>query len=58
MQERVFRYLCQGLSNADIANELGRSEFTVANHAKAVLKAFGVRSRSALIAEAMKRGLL
>jgi DNA-binding CsgD family transcriptional regulator len=58
MQERVFRYLCQGLSNADIASELGRSEFTVANHAKAVLKAFAVRSRSALIAEAMKRGLL
>jgi len=42
----------------EIARELGRSEFTVANHAKAVLKAFGVRSRSALIAEAMKRGLV
>jgi len=58
MQQRVFGYLCQGLSNVEIARELGRSEFTVANHAKAVLKAFGVRSRSALIAEAMKRGLV
>jgi DNA-binding CsgD family transcriptional regulator len=58
MQQRVFRYLCQGLSNAQIAAELGRSEFTVANHAKAVLKAFGVSSRSALIAQAMKRGLI
>jgi DNA-binding CsgD family transcriptional regulator len=58
MQTRIFHHLCEGMSNADIASSIGRSEHTVANHAKAVLKVFGVSSRSALIAEAMKRGLL
>lgn len=58
MQERVFRHICEGLSNAEIAARLGRSENTVANHAKAVLKSFGVSTRGALIALAMKRGLL
>jgi DNA-binding CsgD family transcriptional regulator len=58
MQQRVFGHLCQGLSNAEIAEILGRSENTVANHAKAVLKAFHVSSRSALVAEAARRGLL
>jgi DNA-binding CsgD family transcriptional regulator len=58
MQRRVFRYLCDGMSNATIAEKIGRSENTVANHAKAVLKAFDVSSRSALVATAMKRGLI
>lgn len=58
MQDRVFRYICEGLSNAEIAARLGRSENTVANHAKAVLKTFGVSNRPALIALALKRGLL
>lgn len=58
MQRRVFTYLCDGLTNADIAQKIGRSENTVANHAKAVLRAFDVSSRSALLATAMKRGLL
>lgn len=58
MQERVFRYICEGLSNADIAQRLGRSENAVANYAKAVLKTFGVSNRPALIALALKRGLL
>lgn len=58
MQKRIFGYLCEGLSNEEIAMKLGRSKSTVANHAKAVLKTFGVSSRSALIADAMRRGLL
>ena len=58
MQRRVFGYLCDGLTNADIARKIGRAENTVANHAKAVLKAFDVSSRSALLATAMKRGLV
>ena len=58
MQRRVFRYLCEGLSNAAIAQKIGRAENTVANHAKAVLKAFDVSSRSALVASAIKQGLL
>lgn len=58
MQRRVFGYLCNGLTNAAIAQKIGRAENTVANHAKAVLKAFEVSSRSALVAAAMKRGLI
>ncbi|MGZ3496336.1 MAG: response regulator transcription factor [Vulcanimicrobiaceae bacterium] len=58
MQRRVFEALCRGLSNAQIAQEIGRSEFTVRNHVKVIFKTFGVRSRSSLIAEAMKRDLI
>jgi DNA-binding CsgD family transcriptional regulator len=57
MRERVFRLLCEGKSNAEIAALLGISVATVANHAKAVLKAFSVSSRHALLAEAARRGL-
>jgi DNA-binding CsgD family transcriptional regulator len=58
VQRKVFDYICQGLSNADIAEQMGRSEFTVRNHVKALLKRFGVSSRSALVAEAIRRNLL
>lgn len=58
MQRKVFEAICQGLSNREIAEQLGRSEFTVRNHVKAVLHRFGVSSRSALIAEALKRKML
>ncbi len=58
MRERVFRLLCEGKSNVEIASLLGITVSTVANHAKAVLKAFSVSSRHALVAEAMRRGML
>jgi DNA-binding CsgD family transcriptional regulator len=58
MQEREFRYICEELTNADIAATIGRSENTVANHAKAVLKVFRVSSSSAPMSVAMKKGLL
>ncbi len=58
MQRKVFDGICRGLSNADIAEELGRAEFTVRNHVKELFKRFNVNSRSALIAQAMKRNLL
>lgn len=58
MQRKVFDGICRGLSNAEIAKELSRSEFTVANHVKALLKTFRVASRSALLAEAMRRKML
>ena len=58
MQRRVFEELCQGKSNAAISMALGRSEFTITNHIKQIFKAFGVKSRSALIAEAIRRGLV
>jgi DNA-binding CsgD family transcriptional regulator len=58
MREKVFRLLCEGKSNVEMASQLGITVSTVANHAKAVLKEFGVNSRHALIAEAMKRNLV
>lgn len=58
MQQKVFDGICRGLSNAEIAREIGRSEFTVANHVKVLLRTFGVSSRSALLAEAVRLNML
>jgi DNA-binding CsgD family transcriptional regulator len=57
MPLQVFRLLCEGRSTDDIAKAINRSEFTVRNHIKALLKTFKVNSRSALVAEAARRGL-
>jgi DNA-binding CsgD family transcriptional regulator len=57
-QQRVFEEVCRGKSTAEIAKSLGRSEHTINNQIKAVFKAFGVKSRSALLVEAARRGLL
>jgi len=54
MQQRVFEELCKGLSTAQIAANLGRSEYTIKNHIKLIFKAFGVKSRAALIAQVVK----
>jgi DNA-binding CsgD family transcriptional regulator len=58
MQRRVFAEVCLGKSTAAIAKSLGRSEFTVSNHIKAIFKAFDVNSRPALIAAAVRQGLV
>jgi DNA-binding CsgD family transcriptional regulator len=58
MQQRVFDELCQGKSTSEIAGSLQRSEWTISNHIKEIFKAFGVKSRSALLAEAVRRGLI
>ncbi len=51
-QQAVYEHLVRGLSTREIARELGRSEFTVRNHVKAIFKALNVRSRASLIARA------
>jgi len=58
MQDRIFKLICLGKSTKDIALELGRSQFTVRNHVKLILKAFNVKTRQALLAKAVKRGLV
>lgn len=58
MQRRVFDQVLQGKTTEQIAQALGKSKFTIANHLREVFKAFNVNSRSALIAEAIKRGLV
>lgn len=57
-QQRVFEMLCSKMSTAEIAAKLNLSQHTVRNHLKAVFRAFGVHNRSALVAEAARRGEL
>jgi DNA-binding CsgD family transcriptional regulator len=58
MQRKVFAEVCAGKSTAEIAHALERSEYTISNHLKQIFKTFEVRSRSALVAEAVRRGLV
>lgn len=51
MQRRVFERLCEGLSTAEIARQLQRSEYTVKNHIKLIFKSYGVKSRAELLAK-------
>jgi len=53
-QRRVYRLICQGLPDKEIAAALRLSPETVKNHAARVRGAFGVRSRAALIAAAAR----
>jgi DNA-binding CsgD family transcriptional regulator len=53
-QRRIFESLVAGASTDDIVASSGRSVFTVRNHVKAILAAFNVNSRSALVAEAIR----
>ncbi|HET9392217.1 MAG TPA: LuxR C-terminal-related transcriptional regulator [Candidatus Rubrimentiphilum sp.] len=58
MQEKVFLEICRGFSTTEIATRLKLSESTVRNHLRLVFESFGVNRRTALLAEASKRGLL
>jgi DNA-binding NarL/FixJ family response regulator len=51
-QRAVYDLLLLGRATSEIAAEQGRSEFTIRNHIKAILKAFNVNSRGALLARA------
>ncbi len=51
-QRAVYDLLLLGRATSEIAVEQGRSEFTIRNHIKAILKAFNVNSRGALLARA------
>lgn len=53
-QRTVLDLLLDGRGTEEIARHLGRSTFTVRNHIKAIFKAFGVTSRSALIVKATR----
>lgn len=53
-QQTVLDLLLQGRGTDEIARDLGRSAFTVRNHIKAIFKAYGVSSRSALIVRASR----
>ncbi len=53
-QQLVLDLLLQGRGTDEIAHTLGRSAFTVRNHLKAIFKAYGVTSRSALVLKATR----
>jgi DNA-binding CsgD family transcriptional regulator len=58
MQQKVFEQVCQGKSTAEIAQLLDRSKYTIDNHLKSIFKTFNVSSRTALLAEAVRRGIM
>lgn len=49
-ERRVRELLMAGLSNKEIANELGRAEATIKNQVAAILRKHGVPSRARLLA--------
>lgn len=55
-QREIVRMLYEGKTTKQISEETGRTDWTVQNHVNAALKAFGVPSRSALLAEVIKLG--
>jgi len=57
-QLQVLQLIAQGLSNKDISRRLGIGERTVKTHVKAILAKLGERTRTAAMAEAMRRGIL
>lgn len=57
-QLQVLQLISQGLSNKAISSRLGIGERTVKMHVKAVLSRLGARTRTAAMAEAMRRGML
>ena len=57
-QTEVVNLIRRGLSTKEIANELGRSQYTVFNHLKIVYRKLGVKSRAGMLAEIQRRGIL
>lgn len=51
-QDEVFKEICMGKSNKQIARELGMAEATVKLHATNVFKELGVRNRGQAIIQA------
>lgn len=56
-QQEVLRLLVEGHSNSEIAAALSISPRTAANHVAGILRKFGVPSRAAAAAHAVRRGL-
>lgn len=56
-ERETLRLLCDGASNARIADELGISEKTVRNHVSHLYRKLGVRSRAEAIIHAYRSGL-
>lgn len=57
-QLQVLQLISEGLSNKAISSRLGIGERTVKMHVNAILARLGVRTRTAAMAEAIRRGIL
>jgi DNA-binding CsgD family transcriptional regulator len=55
-EKQVMFLIADGLSNGEIANQLGISEKTVRNHITHILAKLGVKTRAQLIALAWRHG--
>jgi DNA-binding CsgD family transcriptional regulator len=58
VQQEYLRLLCAGKSNPEIARIRNRSVNTVRNQIVPLFEIFGVQSRSELVAECMRSGVL
>ncbi len=56
-ERRVVELACEGLTNPAIGERLSISPRTVQRHLYEIFRKVGVASRSALVAEAVRRGL-
>ena len=56
-ERRVVELLCRGLTNPQIADELYLSRRTIQSHLYNVFKKVGVRSRTELVALAVRAGV-
>lgn len=57
-QMDVLRLMREGLTNKQIAQQLGSSEFTVRSHVSAILHALDVDTRTAAVSAARDKGLI
>lgn len=56
-QHEVLELMVAGMSNADIASELGIKESTVKNHVQGIFRTFNVASRTQAVVAAVRAGL-
>ncbi len=57
-QASVLQQLGQGLSNKQIAHNLGVAEPTIKMHVSALLRAFGVQNRVQVLLKAKEKGFI
>ena len=57
-QQEVLSFLCEGLSNKEIARQLDLSDATVKMHMTAILRAFGVSTRTQAVLTANELGFV
>lgn len=54
----ILRYLSQGLTNKEIGSRVHLSPYTVKDHIEKIALSLGVRGRTEVVAEALRRGLI